>query len=740
MEDVVDPPGTSTSPLAAFTMLKFQSFSSAVMVTFWHDLSTRKLQQYKLDDSAVPLKASYAMGSHPGMPSRVTLTNESFNADVWSPPRYQYEVHGTLHNTNTVEAFKTLDRKPIFDSTVQTLWSDIISGAAVADPSLLNRFFLLSFADLKKYKYNYWFAFPALKTTSPITSSPVLPITDVYDAEAILSLRSSYEQMKPTTIPSASEEASTPSSSSLPGAFLVREEKDGASSHRFVLAPLSEWNTFWRDGETPFIGFADPCALPTNPGWPLRNLLALIRVHFKTERVRVLCYRQFRNSIDTSITFHVDIPALTSPSASIDLESPPPPPKSVGWEANKSGKLAPRTIDLSSTMDPAKLADTAVTLNLELMRWRLMPTVQLDTLAATRVLLLGAGTLGCNVARHLMAWGFRKVSLVDYGRVSFSNPVRQSLYTFDDCIGGGKPKAETAAAAMKRVFPGMDAVGHAMSIPMPGHPVPASEVEKVRADTANLEALIDEADVVFLLTDSRESRWLPSLLCANKGKLVINSALGFDTFVVMRHGIPPCALGVKGDEAKDDEEVSATSDDDGGDTTFSPDSGMSSQLGCYFCNDVVAPQDSLTDRTLDQMCTVTRPGVSLQASCIAVELLVALLHHPKRGHAAAENSKTLYEATDSSIGLVPHQVRGFLSHLTTTIVTGYAFNRCTACSELVINEYRKDGFEFLLHVFNDPHYLEKVTGLEDLQKGLDGNKVEWELGSDDDGGDGLDDF
>ena len=78
------------------------------------------------------------------------------------------------------------------------------------------------------------------------------------------------------------------------------------------------------------------------------------------------------------------------------------PPKSVGWEKNTAGKLGPRLADLAPLMDPTRLADTAVDLNLKLMRWRIMPSLQLEKIGQTKCLLLGSGTLGCYVARGLM--------------------------------------------------------------------------------------------------------------------------------------------------------------------------------------------------------------------------------------------------------------------------------------------------------------------------------------------------
>merc|ERR1719450_708672 len=108
------------------------------------------------------------------------------------------------------------------------------------------------------------------------------------------------------------------------------------------------------------------------------------------------------------------------------------------------------------------------------MKWRLLPELEPERIKAMRFLLLGAGTLGCSVARNLMGWGVRRMTFVDSGRVSLSNPVRQSLFTHEDAAES-RPKVRAAAAAVRAVMPDAEVEGVEMEIPMPGHPAQGSE-------------------------------------------------------------------------------------------------------------------------------------------------------------------------------------------------------------------------------------------------------------------------
>ncbi|OAC98508.1 hypothetical protein MUCCIDRAFT_157418 [Mucor lusitanicus CBS 277.49] len=353
--------------------------------------------------------------------------------------------------------------------------------------------------------------------------------------------------------------------------------------------------------------------------------------------------------------------------------------------------------DLGPLMDPTRLADTSVDLNLKLMRWRLMPDLDLEKIKQTKCLLLGAGTLGCYVARCLIGWGVRHISFVDNGKVSFSNPVRQPLYHFEDSLNGGALKAKSAAKNLKLIQPTIVSEGYDLSIPMPGHHAQSSD-EQLSQDIDKLSQLVSDHDVVFLLTDSRESRWFPTVLAAKYNKMVINSALGFDTYLVMRHG------------ARQQQQ---------------------SELGCYFCNDIVAPTDSLTDRTLDQQCTVTRPGLAAIAGALAVELMVSLLQHPDGINAKADTSNNQTQSSGSILGLLPHQIRGFLGQFSNMLIVGQAYEKCTACSEKILNAYDENHLSFVKQVLKDPLYLEEITGLAAMKKESESLLEDWDIENDD---------
>jgi len=464
---------------------------------------------------------------------------------------------------------------------------------------------------------------------------------------------------------------------------------------------LSEWRSCCSPGGTATVAAIDGSCADDSPGWPLRNLLFLAAARWKLETLRVILLREEKQggafSPTRSVSHVVQLPK-TEMSEEALLHSLPAGEgvsggvSAVGWEHNARGALGPRSVNLSSTLDPKQRASAAMDLNLKLMRWRALPELQVDHLSSRKCLLLGAGTLGCAVARVLQGWGCRKITFVDSGKVAFSNPVRQSLFEFEDCLEGGRPKAEAAAAALKRIFPKADTAGIQLTIPMPGHPVKeGSPAHKHTSETVDkLDALVQAHDIVFLLTDTRESRWLPTVLSLARGKIAVSVALGFDTFLVMRHG--------------------------------HRDQALADRLGCYFCNDVAAPLNSTKNRTLDQQCTVVRPGLASIASALAVELVSSLLQHPLRGCAPATQEKQGEEERERSrslLGDLPHSIRGFLDSFSQLSIACPAFPNCVACSDKIVQSYlaptREEKERFLLNVWNEPTYLEDVTGLSELK-------------------------
>jgi ubiquitin-like modifier-activating enzyme ATG7 len=75
-------------------------------------------------------------------------------------------------------------------------------------------------------------------------------------------------------------------------------------------------------------------------------------------------------------------------------------------------------------LDTKLIVENAADLNLKLMKWRMAPDLQLDLMQKTSCLMVGSGSLGCQVARNLVSWGYRKITFLDAGKVSYSNPVR----------------------------------------------------------------------------------------------------------------------------------------------------------------------------------------------------------------------------------------------------------------------------------------------------------------------------
>ncbi|KAI9769504.1 MAG: Autophagy protein 7 [Geoglossum simile] len=709
--------------------MRFAPFASDIELPFYTSLAALKIDHDKLDDSARRVLGLYEVRptDTPEASCRIQLLGSALTSD--EVPKAYCRAEGIIKNVNTMEEYKSLDRASVLQRTGRTIWEAINDGTIYSCPSLLSSFTIVSYAGLKNYKFTYWFAFPALHSDpawksiasddgSNIRRLSSQDTTNLVDKVETWRYRTKDARQRGFFLAKKVQPCSSEGSQQQRGEKVAGTESVSQGSHLPVKPEGSKQSldSVWEvsglqsyetgffdkvDAKDQYVCFVDPSNYAENPGWMLRNLLVLVSQRWKLDKVQVLCYRDVhsRREEPRSIILNLEIDASGRVQPTEECRIPPMP-KVTGWERNKDGKLASKIASLSEHMDPQRhwdrLAEQAADLNLKLMKWRVAPDLDLEKIRNAKCLLLGAGTLGSYVARNLLGWGVRKITFVDNAKVSFSNPVRQPLYNFNDCLKGGASKAPRASGALAEIYPGVDSAGHNLSVPMAGHPVVNEEKEK--GDYAILEKLVNEHDVLFLLMDTRESRWLPTVMGKSKGKIVLNAALGFDTFVVMRHGVKI-------------------------------DQGDGEELGCYFCNDVVAPVDSVKDTTLDQQCTVTRPGIAAMASALLVEMLVSILQHPDGAAAPAPSSQNESRGSHP-LGIVPHQIRGFLARFQNMVIRGRSYDCCSACSDRVVEGYRTGGWEFVKRALNEPGFVEEISGLAEVQRTAEkaAAEVDWDEG------------
>jgi adenylyltransferase/sulfurtransferase len=126
-------------------------------------------------------------------------------------------------------------------------------------------------------------------------------------------------------------------------------------------------------------------------------------------------------------------------------------------------------------------------------------------LLQSKVLVVGAGGLGCPVLQYLAAAGVGTIGIVDEDIVSITNLHRQILFTVDDI---GLPKASTAKERLAKLNPEITIIDY-----------------NERLSTSNALAIINQYDIVIDATDNFSSRYLINDACVLLNKPIVYGAV-----------------------------------------------------------------------------------------------------------------------------------------------------------------------------------------------------------------------
>jgi molybdopterin/thiamine biosynthesis adenylyltransferase/rhodanese-related sulfurtransferase len=128
-----------------------------------------------------------------------------------------------------------------------------------------------------------------------------------------------------------------------------------------------------------------------------------------------------------------------------------------------------------------------------------------EKLKAAKVLVIGAGGLGCPVLQYLTAAGVGTIGIVDFDRVDATNLQRQILYTVADI---GQNKAITAKNRLTQLNPHVH-----------------FEVYPEKLTTKNALALFSKYDIIVDGTDNFSTRYLVNDACVITDKPLVYGAI-----------------------------------------------------------------------------------------------------------------------------------------------------------------------------------------------------------------------
>jgi molybdopterin-synthase adenylyltransferase len=124
-----------------------------------------------------------------------------------------------------------------------------------------------------------------------------------------------------------------------------------------------------------------------------------------------------------------------------------------------------------------------------------------EKLKAAKVLVVGAGGLGCPALQYLCATGVGTLGIVDFDKIELHNLHRQILYSTGDL---GKSKAETAAEKLKSQNPNVSFI-----------------VFNEMLDEQNAKTILSQFEIVVDGSDNFRTRYLINDTCIQLNKVLV---------------------------------------------------------------------------------------------------------------------------------------------------------------------------------------------------------------------------